>query len=93
MEAVLLVPTPQPCLVVRGSISHIKEAALVVEKKIVTTMRAEEAPLILLSAFYAFNMHYTEHCSNFYTFFEVIFFNGQRPSKKPRLTALLARLQ
>ena len=91
-DAVQQVPTAQPCIVVRGRVNAIKEAVLVVEKKMVTTFPAKELPLILLGAFYAFNMHYTEGCKNLYTFFEVVFLNHTKPTKKTRLSAIIARL-
>ena len=91
-EAVTKVPTAQPCIIVRGSLDAIKEAVLIVEKQVIATISAKEVPLVLLSAFYAYNMHYTEGCTNLYTFFEIIFFKHKKPAKKTRLTALLASL-
>ena len=62
-EAVTKVPTAQPCIIVRGSLDAIKEAVLIVEKQVIATISAKEVPLVLLSAFYAYNMHYTEGCT------------------------------
>ncbi len=90
-ETILVVPTAQPCIIVRGQLDQI-EAVLVIEKKLVTTFNPKEAPLLLLGAFYTFNMHYTEGCSNFYTFFEVVFLNKKKPSKMTRLSGIIARL-
>ena len=91
-EAVEAVPTAQPCLIVRGQLDAIEDAVLVMEKKAVSTFNPEEAPLVLLGAFYAYNVHYTEGCKNFYTFFEVLFLKHKKPAKKTRLTAILAKL-
>ena len=91
-DAVKHVPTAQPCIVVRGKVNHVKEAVLVVEKKAVTTFRLKELPSILLGAFYAYNMHYTEGCKNVYSFFEVVFLNHKKPAKKTRLSAIIAKL-
>ncbi len=85
-------PTAHPCVIVRGPLDAIKDAALVVEKRVITTFPPKELPLVLVSAFYAYNMHYTEACTNFYTFFEVVFFKHKKPAKKTRLTAILAKL-
>ncbi len=61
-EAILAVPTAQPCIIVQGQlVTELKEAILVIEKKFVTTFDPKEAPLLLLGAFYAFNMHYRVH--------------------------------
>ena len=92
MEAVEAVPTAQPCIVVRGRLDGIKDTVLVVERKAVTTFPPCEAPLLLLGAFYCYNMHYTEGCKNLYSFFEVVFLKRNKPSKKTRLTAILAKL-
>lgn len=91
-DAVEGVPTAQPCIVVRGTLNAIKDTVLVVERKAVTTFPPTDAPLVLLGAFYAYNMHYTEGCKNFYSFFEVVFLKCQKPAKKTRLTAILAKL-
>lgn len=70
----------------------VKETCLVVEKSVTTTMAPMEAPSVLLSAFYAYNMHYPEGCSNLYIFFEVCLLKRKKPAKKTRLTTVLARL-
>ncbi len=64
----------------------------VVERKVITTFPPKESPLVLLGAFYAYNMHYMEGYNNLYTFFEVVFFKHKKPAKKTRLAAILAKL-
>lgn len=91
-EAIASLPTAQPCLIVIGGLSSIQNALLVVEKKAVTNFPPNQALVILLGAFYAYNMHYPEGCKNIYTFFEVVFFKYKRPAKKTRLAAILAKL-
>lgn len=91
-DAVLQVPTAQPCTIVKGTLDNIKDAVLVVEKELIACIPPAELPLVLVSAFYAYNMHYTEGCTNLYTFFEIVFFKAKKPAKKTRLTAVLARL-
>ena len=49
---------------------NVKDCFLIVEKKVLSKCSARLAPLALLGAFYAFNMHYTEGCANFYTLLE-----------------------
>lgn len=92
MEAASKVPTPQPCVVLQGSFGQVQRAVLVVEKKLVAPFSPKDTPLVLISTFFAFNMHYTEGCTNYFTFFEVIFFKCKKPAKKTRLASLLARL-
>ena len=91
-DAVQRVPTAQPCIVVRGVLDSIKEAVLVVERKMVTTFPCKELPAILLGAFYVYNMHYTDGCKNLYSFFEVVFLKHTKPTKKTRLSAIIAKL-
>ena len=94
-EVLQQLPTAQPCVVVRGGFTAIKEAILVVEKDIITTFPPpppKELPLMLLSAFYAYNMHYPEGCKNLYSFLEVVLLNRKKPSKQTRLSAVIAQL-
>lgn len=91
-EAATKAPSPQPCLVVKGALHAVQEAALVVERQVIAPFPPKEAPLVLLSAFFSFNMHFTEGCTNFYTFLEVVFFKRKKPAKKTRLASIIARL-
>ena len=70
-DAVEGVPTAQPCIVVRGTLNAIKDTVLVVERKVVTTFPPIDTPLVLLGAFYAYNMHYTEGCKNYTAFLKL----------------------
>ncbi len=92
-DAVQDVPTAQPCIIIWGSLGKVKDAVLVVERKIVSSFPPNETPLVLVGAFYAFNMHYTERCKNLYSFLEVVFFKCKLPPKKTRLSALVAKLK
>ena len=58
--------------------------------KLVTPFPPKELPLVLVSAFYAYNMHYTEGFTNLYTFLEVVFFNHKKPAKKTNLVLCTA---
>ena len=86
------VPTAQPCIAVKGSFAAIQQAVLVVERQIVAPVDPKRGPLVLIAAFYAYNMHYPFGCKNFYTFLEVAFLKVKKPAKMTRLTGLLARL-
>lgn len=66
-------PTAQQSIVVRGSLECIMDAFLVVEKKVLCKVPTKELPLALLSAFFAFNMHYPQGCTNLYSFLECFF--------------------
>ena len=70
----------------------IKEAALFVHKNIVTTFEPKNILIVLLSAYYSYNMHYTDGCVNFYTALEVLFLKYKIDGKKARLGALVKRI-
>ena len=85
---------PQPCLSVVGrSTDTIVEAKLIIERKVVMTLPAKQAPLVLLAAFYAFNMHYTEGCLNFFKALDIIFLGGKKDKKRPKLNRFLADIE
>ena len=71
------------------------QTILVAEKQVVFTFNPKDMPLILLSTFYVFNLHYTEGCINFYTALEVMLLKQRlsQNSRKTRLTAFLKRLE
>ncbi len=59
-----------------------EQAFLVVDKVIVCECTPiENIPLLLLSAFFCFNIHYPQGCNNFYAFMEYVFLN--KNSKLP----------
>lgn len=93
MDAGREMPTAQPCIVVRGSLECIMDAFLVVEKKILTKVPAKELPLALLSAFYTFNMHYPQGCTNLYSFLECFFMSKKTLHRKTRLSSFIARVE
>ena len=87
------VPTSQPCGVVAvQDHSDVKDAFLVIEKKIICKIPHTDLPLALLAAFYVFNMHYPEGCNNIYSFFEAALMGKKHPGRKTCLAAVLATL-
>ena len=93
MDAGKEMPTAQSCIVVRGLLNCIVDAFLVVEKRVLCKATVKELPLALLSAFYAFNMHYPQGCTNLYSFFECFFMGKKTSNKKTRLSSFIARLE
>ncbi len=73
-DAVVKVPTAQPCIIVRGALDE-----MLLKKPLISTIPPKESLLVPVSAFYAYNMHYTEGCTNLYTFYQVIFFKSKKP--------------
>lgn len=66
----------QPCSIVKmnaeGRTTH-GQAVLIAERSILSKFNAQEVPVVLLSAFYAFSIHYPEGCSSFYTALEAMY--------------------
>ena len=42
----------------------------------------QDTPIILLASFYVFNTHYTDGCTNLFSFFEFYFFGKKEHCKK-----------
>ena len=86
----------QPCCIVKmnaeGRITD-GQAVLIAEKSVLCKFNVQEVPMVLLSAFYVFNIHYPEGCSNFYSALEAILLQQKIPPRKPRLAAILSRLE
>ena len=88
------VPSPQPCIIVRASDGKVKDSFLVIERTpLINKVLAKDILLVLLSSFFAFNVHYPEGCCNFYSLLEVLFLNKKIPPRKPRLSALVSQLK
>ncbi len=82
---------PQPVIVVKGSLQNPKEAFLVADKIHICKIKFGNIPLVLMAAFYVFNVHYTPGCSNFYSFLESYFLSVKLP-KKARLGNFVSQL-
>ena len=87
-------PTTQPCIIMKGTLGDgIREASLVVQNQIITTFEPKNIVTVLLSAFCAYNMFYTNGCVDVYTALEVLFLKQRYPSpKRTRLAAMLNKL-
>ena len=65
-------PSPQPCIVVHASDGKVKDSFLVIERTpFINKVLAKDILLVLLSSFFAFNVHYPEGCCKFYSLLEV----------------------
>lgn len=84
---------PQPCIMVRGSMAEPKEAFLCIERTVLCKAPCCEIPLILMAAFYVFNMEYTQGLINVYTFLEYTLLNHSLPKDgKTKLKQFLAQM-
>ena len=72
---------PQPVIIIRGSFKDPKDCFIATESKVLSQVPLLEIPYILICAFYALNMQYTDSCTNFYSFFEHLFLNISPPKR------------
>ena len=66
----------QPYILVIGEPDSYTQCFLVTDGQIVFEIeKVQNIPLILLAAYFAFNIQYPDGCKNFYAFLEVVFLN------------------
>ena len=61
-----------PYILIVGSPEDHQKAFLVVDAKVVMEIDIPSIPLVLMAAFFIFDICYTPACFNFYSFMEVI---------------------
>ena len=82
-----------PSLVVKEMPGEKVEVFLVVEHMIISEIAGIEAPLLLLAAYYAYNMKYPKGLTSFFTLLEVKLCNI-KPHKVPTVVShAIIRLQ
>lgn len=79
------VPVPQPTLVVRGNLWEDKDTFLFVDKMLVCKLDYTDntVPLLLLAAFYVFNVEYMPGCVNVFQLLEAYILENFLIEKKP----------
>lgn len=55
-----------------SALSEVSQAFLVTDKRIVTEIDFQDIPLILLAAYFGYNICYPKGCVNFFVFLEVM---------------------
>ena len=66
---------------------------LVIDKQIVDQVTSvQDIPLLLMSAFFVFNICYPKGCNNFYSFLEVIVLNFSPEKATPSVKYLLTKV-
>jgi len=87
------IPTLQPCVIMKGTFGEgIKEAALFVYKNLITTFEPKNVIIILLSAYYSYNMHYSDGCTDFYTVLESLCLKQKIDGRKVRIAGVVKRI-
>lgn len=78
---------------IRGTFENPKDGFLVVEKTFLAKIPSiMDVPLILLAAFYIFDMQYTIGLTNLYTFLEYYLLGKKIPKGKTRIAHLVSKL-
>ena len=78
---------PHPSLIVREIPGgEDVEIFLVCEQVIISKIAGMEAPLVLLAAYYSYNMHYPKGLNSFFTLLEVKLC-GIKPRKVPNVVS------
>ena len=62
---------PQPHLFGIGTLAEPEQYFLVIDCIIIGEVKVEQLPLILLAAYFVFNICYVKGCSNMFSFLEV----------------------
>ena len=88
----MTVPVPQPILVVQGNHVSTKAIFLFTDKTLVCKVEAK-IPLVLLGAFYVFNVEYTTGCVNTFQFLEAYFLGNTALTKKNSIGNFLSQLE
>lgn len=60
-----------PYILVSGDYLEAEQAFLVTDQRVIMEVNIEDIPLVLMSAFFVYNICYPLGCSNFYAFLEV----------------------
>ena len=92
-EIYSVVMNMEPTIVIKGSVSLVKDAYLVIQKEVLYKIpEMNEVVLILLASFYVFNMHYTKGFSNLFMYLEYHIMGRPVPRDKTKVHNFLAQL-
>jgi len=85
--------TEEPTIMVRGNITQLKDAYLVIEKEVLCKLPTlTKVPLILLASFYVFNKTHTGPFTNLFVLLEYYIMGRSVPKRKTRVQLFLAQL-
>ena len=85
-------PKKEPYALVVGTYQDPQQTFLIVDSNITTEIDFRDIPLILMCAFFVFNIHYTKGCNNVYLFFEHSLLNIKKKQFPPSVAHFLASL-
>ena len=75
-----------------GDVQDALQAFLVIDHQVVTEMEFRDIPLLLMSAYFVFNICYPHGCNNFYTLMEIFTFKFSVNRASPTVKYLVASL-
>ena len=82
-----------PYIMIIGTWQQARQAFLVVDKQVVMDVDIKDIPIVLMSAFFVYNIHYPSGCSNFYSFMEVFTLGFALHNANPTVKHLVSSLE
>ncbi len=82
-----------PYILVVGDYSQAKQAFLVTDQRVILEVNLVDIPLILMSAFFIYNICYPIGCYNFYAFLEVFTLGFDLSKASPSIRHFVASLE
>ena len=67
-------------------------AYLVVDKQVIDEVPIDNLPIVLMAAFFVYNICYPKGCSNFYSFLEISMLKFSIEKASPSVTYFLTKL-
>jgi hypothetical protein len=78
------------------TVGYVKEGTqnfLVVDQQVIMEVKTSDIPLVLMSAFFIFNIHYPQGCTNLYSFMEVFALGFSSAKASPTVKHVMACLK
>ena len=82
----------EPYVLIMGTYQKPKQSFLIVDSHMVVEVNCEDIPLILMCAFFVFNICYTKGCNNFFLFLEYSLLNFRTKKLSTSVSHFLASL-
>ena len=83
----------EPYILLHGDYKRPVQAFLITDCRAVCEVNIHDIPLILMCAFFIYNIHYTKGCANVYLFLEHSILNITHKTLPPSVDYFLASLQ
>ena len=82
-----------PYLLLIGDLKEtIEQVFLVTDCSIITEVKQDDSPLVLLSSYFVYNICYPKGCNNLFSFLEVMFFDSSLDKLAPTVKQFYASI-